>query len=356
MIKNRFGHLFSITTWGESHGPAIGVVIDGCPAGLFILPEDFEPAMARRAPGRAGTSPRREGDTVTILSGVYQNHTTGAPIALNIRNENADPSAYTTSLNCYRPGHAQYAYERKYGIADPLGGGRASARETACRVAAGVIAGKILAHYDIYTLAFLSTIGSLSIEGYPSFSPELAKTIYTSPYFSLLPEEAVTSLLASLKEEKDSCGGVVSFITSPIHPGLGEPIFGKLPAYLSAACMSIPAAKGFEIGRGFNAAEARGSWFTDPIDKKGMVSNHCGGTLGGVTIGMPIEGRVTFKPTSSIQRPCATITREGCPTTYTTPNHGRHDPSVAIRAVPVVEAMLNLVLVDLLLYQRCAIL
>lgn len=357
-MKNRFGTIFSITTWGESHGPSIGVVIDGCPAGIYLDSEDFIPAMARRSPGKPYTSQRQETDKVHILSGVYQGKTTGTPISLQIFNIDVNSSPYQQQKDCYRPGHGQYAYEKKYGIVNPLGGGRSSARETACRVAGGVVAAKLLAHYDIFSLAFLSKIGPLVVEGYPKFSKEFAHKIYQSPYFSPLANQDIQEILINIQEKKDSLGGIVSFITSPIHESLGEPIFYKIQAVLASALMSIPAAKGFEIGLGFSSADMTGSEYTDPlISSSGHItlsSNHCGGSLGGITVGAPLQGRVAFKPTSSIQIPCPTVTKTGKPTYYATPKEGRHDPCVAIRAVPVVEAMINLVLADLFLQQRCS--
>ncbi|WP_375793101.1 chorismate synthase [Chlamydia sp. 12-01] len=356
-MRNRFGSLFSLTTWGESHGPSIGVVIDGCPAGLLLDPEDFIPAMSRRSPGRPGTSPRKEADIVHILSGVYQGKTTGTPIALQILNTDIKSDPYHKQDDRYRPGHGQFAYEKKYGIVDPLGGGRSSARETACRVAAGVIAAKLLAHYDIYCLAFLSSVGKESTEEYPEFSKEFSQSIYNSPFLSPLNNNSILQILTDLQTEQDSLGGVVSFITSPIHESLGEPVFNKVQAVLASALMSIPAAKGFEIGLGFASADRYGSNYIDPftvIDGKiSMGSNNCGGSLGGITIGMPLNGRVAFKPTSSIRKPCLTVTKTGEPTMYATHKEGRNDPCVAIRAVSVVEAMVNLVLADLLLQQRC---
>ncbi|AEB42018.1 chorismate synthase [Chlamydia pecorum] len=358
-MKNRFGSLFSFTTWGEAHGPSIGVVIDGCPAGIPLTQEDFLPAMGRRRPGREGTSPRKEPDVVHILSGVYQGVTTGTPIALQIFNMDVDSSPYEKYKHLYRPGHGQFSYERKFGIVDPYGGGRSSARETACRVAAGVVAAKFLAHLEIYSLAYLSEIGPLTTREFFPFTEELAKYIHNSPYNSPLEETEIRKLLHSLKEERDSLGGVVSFITSPLHEPLGEPLFDKIQALLAHAMMSIPAAKGFEIGLGFASAAMRGSQYTDPfvLGNDGAISlltNHCGGTLGGITIGKPLEGRVAFKPTSSIARPQKTVTKSKEDALYSTPTQGRHDPCVAIRAATVVEAMLNLVLADLILQQRCA--
>ncbi|AHK63357.1 Chorismate synthase [Chlamydia avium] len=357
-MKNRFGSVFSITTWGESHGPSIGAVIDGCPAGISLSSEDFIPTMSRRSPGKPNTSPRQEADDVHILSGVYKGKTTGTPISLQIFNIDIDSSPYQQQEDRYRPGHGQFAYEKKYGIVDPLGGGRSSARETACRVAGGVIAAKLLAHYEIFSLAFLSKIGPLSIEGYPDFSKEFVQKIYQSPYLSPLATQEIHKILTKIQEKKDSLGGIVSFITSPIHESLGEPVFHKIQAVLASALMSIPAAKGFEIGLGFSSANMTGREYIDPlIISNGYISmgsNHCGGSLGGITVGSPINGRVAFKPTSSINTPCPTVTKTGEPTYYITPKEGRHDPCVAIRAVTVVEAMVNLVLADLLLQQRCS--
>ncbi|AAP05466.1 chorismate synthase [Chlamydia caviae] len=357
-MRNRFGSLFSLTTWGESHGPSIGVVIDGCPAGLLLDPEDFIPAMSRRSPGRPGTSPRKEADIVHILSGVYQGKTTGTPISLQIFNTDVKSATYHQQEDRYRPGHGQLAYEKKYGLVDPLGGGRSSARETACRVAAGVIAAKILAHYDIYCLAFLSKLGKESIETYPKLSKEFAQNIYNSPFLSPLDNDSILQTLTHLQNEQDSLGGVVSFITSPIHESLGEPVFNKVQAVLASGLMSIPAAKGFEIGLGFASTDSYGSEYIDPFiienENISMGSNNCGGSLGGITVGMPLNGRVAFKPTSSIRKPFLTVTKTGEPSIYATQKEGRHDPCVAIRAVAVVEAMVNLVLADLLLQQRCA--
>ncbi|SPN74141.1 Chorismate synthase,chorismate synthase,Chorismate synthase,chorismate synthase,Chorismate synthase [Chlamydia serpentis] len=357
-MKNSFGSLFSITTWGESHGPSIGVVIDGCPAGLDLQQSDFIPAMTRRRPGNPATSRRKEEDIVHILSGVFKGKTTGAPLSLQIFNTDIDSSPYEQNVGIYRPGHSQYSYEKKFGIVDPNGGGRASARETACRVAAGVVAEKLLAHQNIFTLAYLSSLASLSLPDYLKISPQIIHDIRSSRFYSPLPEEKIEEILTSIEKDGDSLGGVISFITSPIHEFLGEPLFGKTQALLANALMSIPAAKGFEIGKGFFSAQMRGSQYIDPfVIEEGNItlkSNNCGGTLGGITLGVPLEGRVAFKPTSSIKRPCATVTKTKKAANYTTSEAGRHDPCVAIRAVPVVEAMINLVLADLLLYQRCS--
>lgn len=356
-MANRFGSIFSITTWGESHGPSIGVVIDGCPSNISLASEDFSEAMARRRPGRPGTSSRFEEDLVHILSGVHQGRTTGAPIALQIFNTDVNASPYQEQQHIYRPGHAQYAYEHKYRIYDFSGGGRASARETACRVAAGVVAQKILSHEGIHVLAFLSAIGPLQGPRSLSYSEDLVQQIRCSPFFSPIPEADVLALLHQLRQEGDSIGGIISFTTTPIPAGLGEPVFDKLPAVLAHALMSIPAAKGFEMGLGFASSHMQGSQYNDPfiLDANQTVhlgSNHCGGSLGGISVNQPLYGSVAFKPTSSICRPCDSVTKSKEPATYATSRLGRHDPCVAIRAVPVVEAMIQLALVDLLLRQR----
>lgn len=358
-MTNRFGSIFSITTWGESHGPSLGVVIDGCPANIDLIPKDFTEAMQRRRPGKLGTSPRTEPDVVHILSGTYEGRTTGAPISLQIFNTQKNSTPYHQQKHIYRPGHAQYAYTHKYGLYDPLGGGRASARETACRVAAGVVAQKVLSHYGIHVLAFVSNIGPLQATPPLIYSSDLVQEIHSAPFFSPLPYEETLTLLTQLQEEGDSIGGTVSFVTTPIPTGLGEPLFDKIPAVLAHALMSIPAAKGFEIGLGFASSHMRGSEYNDPfiLDADQNIhlgSNHCGGSLGGISVGQPLYGSVAFKPTSSIRIPCMSVTTTKQPIEYTTPPTGWHDPCVAIRAVPVVEAMIQLSLVDLLLRQRCA--
>jgi chorismate synthase len=325
MGSHSFGSIFRITTWGESHGPAIGVVIDGCPAGLDLSADDLMPDLTRRAPGHSSiTSPRKEDDFPEILSGVYLGKTTGAPISILIRNQNHNSDAYTALENVLRPGHAGFTYLAKYGIYDHRGGGRASARETACRVAAGSVAKKLLAYFGITCTA-----------------------CHTPP-----------SDLSQIMEEGDSIGGIVEFIAEGLPVGLGDPIYEKLEANLAKAMLSIPATKGFEIGEGFKAAEMRGSLhndlFTTTDGTIHPASNHAGGTLGGISTGLPVTGRVAFKPTSSIKVAQATVTTSGEPMTLQLSSDARHDPCVAIRAVPVVEAMLALVLIDAVLLARVA--
>lgn len=332
MGSHTFGSIFRVTTWGESHGPAIGVVIDGCPAGLELSVEDLLPDLQRRAPGNSPfTSPRKEDDTPEILSGVFRGQTTGAPISILIRNQNHDPSAYDAIENILRPGHANFTYLAKYGIFDHRGGGRASARETACRVAAGAIGKKLLQHFNITCRASLVQVGD-------------AKT-----------ESEIEALLTRVKEEGDSIGGVVEFCAEGLPIGLGDPVYEKLEANLAKAMLSLPATKGFEIGEGFQAAEMRGSEHNDHYHSHDApATNHAGGTLGGISTGLPIVGRVVFKPASSIKKSQATVTTSGTQTVFELAPNAKHDPCVAIRAVPVVEAMVALVVVDALLMNRLA--
>lgn len=323
MGSNAFGTLFRITTWGESHGKAIGVVIDGCPAGLEISDEEIAAALQKRAPGKNPlTSPRKEDDAPEILSGLFEGKTTGAPISILIRNKDADPSKYEPIKNLYRPGHANFTYLEKYGICDYRGGGRASARETACRVAAGAVAKKLCAHFGITCAAYVEETGDIS----------------------------------AAKEEGDSVGGVVAFCAEGLFPGLGDPVYEKLEAKLADAMLSLPASKAFEIGAGFAAAAMKGSSHNDAfILEEGHVAtktNHAGGTLGGISTGMPLYGKVAFKPTSSIARSQETVSLDKQEAAFELPAGSRHDPCVALRAAPVVEAMLALVLADALLLYR----
>lgn len=359
MGHNSFGLLLRITTWGESHGTAIGVVVDGCPAGLPLSEEELGAALAIRAPGNSPyTSPRREPDKPEILSGIFEGATTGAPISILIANQDHDPSAYDLLKHCYRPGHANFAYLKKYGIMDHRGGGRASARETACRVAAGAIAEKILATAGIKVFAHLKQVGNITTpplrEGWEQ------QCLLPETCFCVDPSSAdkIKNLLTQMQEEGDSVGGIVEFIALGVPPGLGDPVYHRLDARLAQAMMSIPATKGFEIGDGFAAVARNGSDSNDPfVVRDGtvrMLSNHCGGVLGGISTGMPVVGRVAFKAASSIKKTQQTVTTEGMQTELTLSKDARHDPCVAVRAVPVVRAMMALVLADHLLLQRSA--
>lgn len=360
MASNSFGTIFKITTWGESHGKAIGVVIDGCPAGLPIDEIEINTALALRAPGRNPyTSPRTETDNAEILSGVFQGKTTGAPICILIPNKDADSSKYEPIKDLLRPGHANYTYLEKYGVFDYRGGGRSSARETACRVAAGAIAKKFLEHYGIRLTAYIKQIGTIQAAVITDDFNLLRTSTYQSPLFC--PDAKATTAMAALiekaKAEGDSLGGLIEFIALGVPPGLGDPIYEKLEANLAHAMLSLPATKGFEIGSGFQSVTMPGSLhndiFTRESDCLKTKTNYAGGTLGGIATGMPIIGRVAFKPTSSIMKSQETLTISGEQASFKLPEGSRHDPCVAIRAVPIVEAMAALVLTDALLLNRC---
>lgn len=359
MASNSFGTIFKITTWGESHGKAIGVVIDGCPAGIALTEADINQELALRAPGKSRhTSPRQEKDQAEIYSGIFEGFTTGTPISIIIHNNDADPKAYETSKNLLKPGHAKFTYTSKYGIYDYRGGGRASARETACRVAAGAVAKKMLEHFSIQTCAYLYSVKDIQTNIRLSDVTELRKLTYTNPIYC--PDAHAATLiiekLDAIKAEGNSLGGVVEFIATGLPVGLGDPVYEKLESSLAKAMLSIPATKGFEMGEGFHATQMTGSTHNDTFahieNTIQTTTNHAGGTLGGISTGMPIIGRVAFKPTSSIRIPQATVDDNNNAATFTLAENARHDPCVAIRAVPVVEAMCALVLVDALLMNR----
>lgn len=365
MAHNAFGHLFRFTTWGESHGKAIGVVVDGCPAGLRLDLGALDVALERRAPGKTPyTSPRKEPDRIEILSGLLNGMTTGAPISMMVTNRDADGRSYKAVEGLLRPCHAQYTYQKKYGCFDANGGGRASARETVGRVAAGAIAQQVLAHFGIEVTAYLHQIGQVmvavdNVPGDVRDMRDVRKAMQGSPVFcpDLEASQKMETLLAQVMAEGDSIGGVVAFLAQGVPIGLGEPIYHKLEAELAYAMLSIPAVKGFEIGSGFSCAQMRGSEHNDLFvpSEEGKITfsgNHSGGILAGISTGQSITGKVACKPTSSIRKPQATCTEEGLPVQFCWPEGARHDPCVAIRAVPVVEAMLAIVLVDALLMNR----
>ncbi len=361
MASNDFGQIFRITTFGESHGPAIGVVIDGCPAGLPISKEEIDQELRVRQPGASPyTSPRSERDECEILSGIFQGKTTGAPIALIIRNQDVDSSKYEPIKELLRPGHANFTYLQKYGIFDYRGGGRSSARETAARVAAGAVAKKFLAQMGIEICAFVAEIGGIAIRE-PKLEnvPKLKKKILSNAIFC--PDGKASELMIKkieeAKKEGDSLGGILQGIAVGVPAGLGDPVYGKLEANLAAAMLSLPATKGFEIGSGFAAARMKGSEHNDAfdVDEKGNVAtetNFAGGTLGGISTGLPLTFRVAFKPTSSIRKPQKTVNLKGEKKPFKLPEGSRHDPCVAIRAVPIIEAMTALVLSDAILRNR----
>lgn len=348
MSGNTTGKLFTLTTFGESHGPALGGIVDGCPPGMELDASDLQQDLDRRKPGTSRyTTQRREDDEVEILSGVFEGKTTGTPIGMLIRNQDQRSRDYSGIKDKYRPGHADYTYDKKYGTRDYRGGGRSSARETAVRVAAGAIAKKYLHQaHGIEIRAHVSQVGPVHIGKIePGFSE-------TNPLFCPDPDvlEAMQDYIDELRKAGDSTGARIDVIASNVPVGLGEPVFDKLDADIAGALMSINAAKGVELGAGFESVRQKGSEHRDPITPGGFDGNNAGGVLGGISSGQPIHASVAFKPASSILIEGDTIDRDNEPTTIVT--KGRHDPCVGIRAVPIVEAMLALVLVDHLLRQR----
>lgn len=359
MASNSFGNIFKITTWGESHGKAIGVVIDGCPAGLDICEEDINQELDLRSPGKnAFTSPRREKDHCEIMSGVFEGKSTGAPLSIIIPNKDADSTKYEPIKDLLRPGHANYTYLEKYGIFDHRGGGRASARETACRVAAGAVAKKLLKYHGIQVTAYLLQVAH--VLAMVQHTSDLREKVYSNAIYcpDASAAEEMMQAITTAKEEGDSLGGVIEFIVQNLSVGLGDPVYEKLEANLAKAMMSLPASKGFEIGSGFGAAMMRGSEHNDSFHQNnGVIStgtNYAGGTLGGISTGMPLIARVAFKPTSSIMSAMSTVNIRGESAEFKLPEGSRHDPCVAIRAVPVVEAMAAIVVADALLMNCCA--
>ncbi|MBI5584708.1 MAG: chorismate synthase [Deltaproteobacteria bacterium] len=347
MGGNAFGTLFKVTTFGESHGPGIGAVIDGCPSRIALVAEDFVPAMTRRRPGRTALdTPRREEDRVEILSGVFEGRTTGAPIALFIHNRDADSRPYEILRTAFRPGHADYSFFRKYGHFDFRGGGRSSARETAARVAAGVVAQKILEPVGIQVTAQTLEMGGIQAR------KNIPGAAENNPFFCPDPEAAaeMEGALKKAREEHDSLGGIVEVRVAGCPAGLGEPVFDKLDADLARAVMSVGAVKGVEIGAGFAAARLSGSENNDPLTPQGFRTNRAGGILGGISNGDEIVLRAAVKPIPSIKREQETITREGQPCKINL--EGRYDISAVPRVVPVLEAMVRLVLADHLLRFR----
>ncbi len=352
MSFNTFGRTFRFSTWGESHGPAIGAVVDGCPPGLAISEGDIQPFLDKRRPGTSKfTTQRQEPDQVRILSGVFEGKTTGTPISLMIENVDQRSKDYSEVAKAYRPGHADYAYDAKYGFRDYRGGGRSSARETASRVAAGAVARLVIPDVDIF--AYVSEIGGDGID-YARFDASL---IDENPFFCPDPEAAKRweSLVDSARKDGSSLGAVVECIATGAPAGWGAPLYAKLDSELAAAMMSINAVKGVEIGDGFAAARLRGEQNADPMrpgndGKPVFLANHAGGIAGGISTGQPIKVRIAFKPTSSILIPVDTVTREGEAADIIT--KGRHDPCVGIRGVPVVEAMMALVLADQMMLHR----
>ena len=347
-MSSTFGHLFRVTNFGESHGPAIGCVIDGCPPGLPLAAADLQPDLDRRKPGTSRhVTQRREADEVEILSGVYEGVTTGTPVALLIRNTDQRSKDYENLLDTFRPGHADYTYWRKYGLRDPRGGGRSSARLTAPMVAAGAVAKKWLrATHGTRIRGCMEQIGAIPIpfmnwddaEDNPFFAPDAGSV------------PALEEYMDGLRKSGDSVGARLRVSAAGVPVGLGAPLYDKLDADIAYAMMGINAVKGVEIGAGFNAVTQKGSEHGDELLPDGFASNHAGGVLGGISTGQDIEVSIAIKPTSSIRLPRRSVDRTGAPTVVQT--HGRHDPCVGIRATPIAEAMLALVLIDHVLLHR----
>lgn len=353
MPGNTFGHVFKISTWGESHGASIGVVVDGCPAGLPLAPKDIQKELDRRRTGQSKvTTTRKEPDQIRILSGVFDGRTTGSPIAMMVENADADSSKYELIKHLYRPGHADFTYDMKYGFRDYRGGGRSSARETVGRVAAGAIAQKLLARNKIKVFAYTKQIGDLVAQKFDY--KEIEKNIVRCPDKAVA--EKMVEAIMQVRKEGDSLGGVIEVIAQGVPPGLGEPVFDRLDADLAKALMSLPAVKGVEVGIGFEAARLRGSECNDVFITKGgritTKTNNAGGVLGGISNGNDIVVRMVVKPTSSINREQDTVDQQGKKAKIRV--EGRHDPCVAPRAVPMAETMVALVLIDHLLRQKLA--
>lgn len=348
MSGNTFGTLFTVTTFGESHGPAYGCIVDGCPPGLELAEDDLQRDLDRRKPGTSRhTTQRREADIVKILSGVFEGRTTGTPIGLLIENTDPRSKDYAKIMDRFRPGHADYTYQQKYGIRDYRGGGRASARETCMRVAAAGIAKKYLRErYGILIRGYLAQLGPISVtlrdwnevDNNPFFCPDPTKIQELEHYMD------------TLRKEGDSIGARINVIASGVPPGLGEPIFDRLDADIAKAMMGINAVKGVEIGAGFACVTQKGTEHRDEITPEGFLSNNAGGILGGISSGQEIVVSIALKPTSSIRLPGRTVNIHGEPIKIVT--HGRHDPCVGIRATPIAEAMLALVLMDHVLRHR----
>jgi len=356
MSYSSFGGIFRIMSWGESHGPALGVVIDGCPPGLKISEKDIQKELDRRKPGQSNiTTARKEEDRLEILSGIFEGKTTGTPISLVIRNKDQESRDYGKLVDTYRPSHADFTYDAKYGFRDYRGGGRASARETAARVAAGAVAKKLLkTEAKMEILAYVKQVHEI----HSKIDPDSVSLSRIESNTVRCPDQnaakKMIKLIEKMKKAGDSVGGIVECVIKNVPASLGSPVFNKLDARLAQAMLSLPATKGFEVGSGFEAILMTGSQHNDPISKKGKKvttqSNHAGGIVGGISNGMDIVFRVAFKPTATIFKNQQTVTKAGKETTLQM--SGRHDPCVLPRAVPIVEAMAALVLADEYLIQK----
>lgn len=348
MSGNTFGTLFTVSSFGESHGPALGAIVDGCPPGLALSEADIQHDLDRRKPGQSRhTTQRRESDAVQILSGVFEGKTTGTPIGLLIHNEDQRSKDYSKIMDRFRPGHADYTYQQKYGRRDYRGGGRSSARETAMRVAAGAIAKKYLReHFGVTIRGYLAQLGPIrpaafdwsEVDNNPFFCPDAAKV------------EELEGYMDDLRKEGNSIGARITVVAGGVPPGWGEPIFDRLDADIAKAMMSINAVKGVEIGAGFASVEQKGTEHRDEITPEGFLSNNAGGILGGISTGQAIVCSIALKPTSSIRLPGRSVNLHGEPVEVVTT--GRHDPCVGIRATPIAEAMMALILMDHMLRHR----
>lgn len=348
MAGNTIGKLFTVTSFGESHGPALGCIVDGCPPGMTLSEEDIQLDLDRRKPGQSRfTTQRREADQVKILSGVFEGKTTGTPIGLVIENTDQRSKDYSDIKDTFRPAHADYSYQHKFGIRDYRGGGRSSARETAMRVAAGAIAKKYLReHCGIEVKGYLAQLGPISVE-HVDWS-EVANNPFFCPDAGKVP--AMEEYMAKLSKEGNSIGAKITVVATGMPVGLGEPVFDRLDADLAHALMSINAVKGVEIGAGFDSVAQKGSEHRDEITPEGFLSNNAGGVLGGISSGQDLVASIALKPTSSIRLPGKSIDMNGQPTEVVT--KGRHDPCVGIRATPIAEAMLAIIVMDHLLRHR----
>lgn len=356
MAGNTIGSLFQVTTWGESHGAALGATVDGCPAGLEINETDIQQALDRRRPGKnAASTTRGEGDRVEILSGVFEGKTTGTPISLIIENSDAKSSSYNDLKDIFRPGHGDFTYFEKYGIRDWRGGGRSSGRETAARVAAGAVAEKLIGTVGMEVLAYTRAIGGIEIKNEKIPGGSVLRRKVRSNILFCPDEKAASAMeekLTAVRREGDSLGGIVEIVVSGCPAGLGEPVFNKMDAVLASALMSIGSVKAVEIGDGFDVAGMRGSEVNDQMGKKGFKSNHAGGMLAGITNGEEIILRAYCKPIPSIEKEQQTLDEKGRVRKIMI--QGRHDICVLPRIVPVCEAMVSIVLADFLLRQRAA--
>jgi chorismate synthase len=348
MSGNSLGLLFTVTSFGESHGAGIGCIVDGCPPGLEISVEDIQLELDRRKPGTSRhVTQRKEPDSVEILSGIYEGKTTGTPIALLIRNQDQRSQDYGKIVETFRPGHADYTYWHKYGIRDPRGGGRSSARETAVRVAAGAIAKKWLSEkFGIVIRGYMSKLGEIDIP-FQSWD-YVGENAFFAPNLEIVPQ--LEDYMDAIRKERDSVGAQISVVAENVPVGWGEPVYDRLDAEIAYAMMNINAVKGVEIGAGFASIAQRGSVHCDELTPKGFATNHGGGILGGISTGQDITVNLAVKPTSSIAQERASIDKDGNPVMMATT--GRHDPCVGIRATPIAEAMLALVLIDHALRHR----